>query len=154
MIFIHVFRHIDTTHSFSEITETFAMNFCHFLVSLCFNFYNFKLHHLLLLIFFFYKLPNIWQRRKNIKDGKLQLLQWAFQCARAKAVREQMEIPTDSELYCLFNTVKSSFQLLNGDLKFKTATKNWIVFRNPPRLIYIMRPLKYTRYETMFSQFS
>lgn len=53
--------------------------------------------------------------------GKLQLLQWAFQSARATAVREQMEGPTDTELCCLFNTITSSFQSLSGDLKCKTT---------------------------------
>lgn len=53
--------------------------------------------------------------RKN-KHGKLQLLQWAFQSARAKADREQMEVPTDTELCCLFNTVTSSFQSLSAEL--------------------------------------
>lgn len=54
------------------------------------------------------------------KHGKLQLLQWAFQSARATAVREQMEVPTDTELCCLFNTVTSSFQSLSGELECKT----------------------------------
>lgn len=60
---------------------------------------------------------------KKTKHGKLQLLQWTFQSARATAVRELIEIPTDFELYCLFNTVISAFQLLSGDLKCKAATK-------------------------------
>lgn len=53
-----------------------------------------------------------------------QLLQWTFQSARATAAREQMEVATESELWCLlFNTVTSSFRILSI-IKWRSKMQN------------------------------